>query len=78
MWTYASFRNYADYALSQPFRDALARLRMYGAHRRCAVMCAEAVWWRRHRRIIADDLIAGGAEVSRIMGAGGRMESPRV
>ena len=40
-----------------------ARLRALGRDRRCAVMCAEAVWWRCHRRIIADNLIAAGEQV---------------
>ena len=34
----------------------------------CAIMCAEAVWWRCHRRIIADHLIAAGETVLHIMG----------
>jgi uncharacterized protein (DUF488 family) len=37
---------------------------------RCAIMCAEAVWWRCHRRIIADYLLAGGTAVEHIMGPG--------
>src|SRR5213080_3494264 len=57
-WENQSFHNYADYALSQSFRCGLARLRALGDERRCAVMCAEAVWWRCHRRIIADYLLA--------------------
>jgi uncharacterized protein (DUF488 family) len=53
-WQNESFHNYADYALSEPFAHGLARLRALGGERRCAIMCAEAVWWRCHRRIIAD------------------------
>jgi uncharacterized protein (DUF488 family) len=56
-WTNDSFRNYADYAMTEPFRAGLARLRDIGHARRCAIMCAEAVWWRCHRRIIADYLL---------------------
>jgi uncharacterized protein (DUF488 family) len=59
-WENRSFHNYADYALSQSFRCGLARLRALGQERRCAVMCAEAVWWRCHRRIIADYLLGSG------------------
>lgn len=69
-WRVASFRNYADYALTQPFASGLDSLREAGRVRRCAVMCAEAVWWRCHRRIIADYLLAAGDEVCHILGPG--------
>src|SRR5262249_49758089 len=49
-WENASFHNYADYAMGEDFSHGLARLRELGAARRCAIMCAEAVWWRCHRR----------------------------
>ena len=67
-WTNESFRNYADYAQGAPFRTGLARLRELGNRRRSAVMCAEAVWWRCHRRIIADYLISAGESVFHILG----------
>jgi uncharacterized protein (DUF488 family) len=67
-WRIQSFHNYADYALSEPFAAGLARLRALGHERRCAVMCAEAVWWRCHRRIIADYLMAAGETVLHILG----------
>jgi uncharacterized protein (DUF488 family) len=66
-WQNASFRNYADYALTAPFQQGLDRLLEMGGERRCAVMCAEAVWWRCHRRIIADYLILRGARVIHIL-----------
>jgi uncharacterized protein (DUF488 family) len=69
-WDNESFRNYADYALTEPFRAGLARLRGLGAERRTAIMCAEAVWWRCHRRIVADYLIAAGEAVFHILGPG--------
>jgi uncharacterized protein (DUF488 family) len=69
-WENQSFRNYADYAGSDAFREGLAHLRDAGARQRCVVMCAEAVWWRCHRRIIADYLLAGGEKVLHIMGPG--------
>ncbi len=68
-WQNASFRNYADYALSEDFGRGLARLRELGATARTAIMCAEAVWWRCHRRIIADYLLASGEDVFHILGA---------
>jgi uncharacterized protein (DUF488 family) len=67
-WRVRGFRNYADYALTPPFAAGLTRLRQLGQHQRCAIMCAEAVWWRCHRRIIADYLLAGGEEVVHILG----------
>jgi uncharacterized protein (DUF488 family) len=67
-WRVRSFRNYADYALTVPFATGLTRLRERGAEQRCVVMCAEAVWWRCHRRIIADYLLAAGEQVMHILG----------
>jgi uncharacterized protein (DUF488 family) len=67
-WQNRSFRNYADYAMTPPFRAGLDELINLAAGRRCAIMCAEAVWWRCHRRIIADYLLAAGAPVCHIMG----------
>ena len=69
-WTNESFHAYADYALTPPFRAGLARLRDAGHELRCAIMCAEAVWWRCHRRIVADHLIAAGEAVFHIMRPG--------
>jgi len=67
-WRVRGFRNYADYALTKPFSEGLARLRELGGQRRCAIMCAEAVWWRCHRRIIADYLLSRGERVLHILG----------
>ena len=67
-WENQSFHNYADYAMGGGFHSGLARLRELGRIRRCAVMCAEAVWWRCHRRIIADYLLAAGERVFHILG----------
>lgn len=67
-WENRSFHNYADYALSDEFQSALTTLRRLGHDRRSAIMCAEAVWWRCHRRIIADYLIASGETVFHILG----------
>ena len=67
-WKNQSFHNYADYAMGGSFRSGFAKLRELGAVRRCAVMCAEAVWWRCHRRIIADYLLVAGERVFHILG----------
>ena len=69
-WQNSSFHNYADYAMSDGFRSGLSRLRELGHRRRCAIMCAEALWWRCHRRIIADYLIADGETVFHVLGPG--------
>jgi uncharacterized protein (DUF488 family) len=69
-WENDSFHNYADYALSDEFRAGLAHLRELGHARRCAIMCAETVWWRCHRRIITDYLLAAGESVFHILGPG--------
>jgi len=77
LWTNTSFRNYADYALTEPFQAGLACLLDTGRRRRCAMMCAEAVWWRCHRRIVADYLLARGESVLHILGEG-RVEPARL
>lgn len=66
-WTNKSFHNYADYALSEAFHTGLAHLIAIGRQQRCAIMCSEAVWWRCHRRIVTDYLIAHGETVFHIM-----------
>ncbi len=67
-WINQSFHNYADYALSGEFHLGLARLLKVSQTRRCAVMCSEAVWWRCHRRIVADYLLHDGRSVFHLMG----------
>src|SRR5665811_317713 len=67
-WENQSFHNYADYAMGSSFHSGFAKLLELGRTRRCAVMCAEAVWWRCHRRIIADYLLAADEKVFHILG----------
>jgi uncharacterized protein (DUF488 family) len=69
-WQVAAFRNYADYAATDAFRAGLNELQALARDNCCAIMCAEAVWWRCHRRIIADYLLAQGIPVMHIMGQG--------
>lgn len=69
-WENAGFHNYADYALTAECQEALGRLVREGRKSRCAVMCSEAVWWRCHRRLIADNLIARGETVCHVMERG--------
>ena len=77
LWRNRSFHNYADHALGEEFDEGLRELARVSAERRTAIMCAEAVWWRCHRRIIADYLLLEGREVLHLMG-GGRVEPARM
>ena len=70
LWLNVSFRNYADYTATNAFRDGLKELAALARHKRCVIMCAEAVWWRCHRRIVADHLLAKGFFVAHVMGHG--------
>lgn len=69
-WQNQSFHNYADYAMSAEFHAGLCKLLRIGRAKTCAIMCAETVWWRCHRRIISDYLIGGGESVLHILGPG--------
>jgi uncharacterized protein (DUF488 family) len=69
-WRHAAFRAYADYTATPTFQSALGRLMRDGAERRTVIMCAEAVPWRCHRRLITDALLARGVPVLDIMGPG--------
>jgi uncharacterized protein (DUF488 family) len=69
-WENDSFHNYADYALGKKYREGLSHLRRLGHTRCCAIMCAETLWWRCHRRIITDYLLAASENVFHILGPG--------
>ena len=69
-WQNRSFHNYADFAMSEEFETGLRRLLELSEDRSCALMCAEAVWWRCHRRIIADYLLLRGRVVLHLMEKG--------
>ena len=69
-WQNRSFHNYADFAMSAEFDVGLRRLLKLSEDSSCALMCAEAVWWRCHRRIIADYLLLHGREVLHLMEKG--------
>jgi len=72
LWTVEAFRNYADYAETPAFAAALDELEALGRERPAAIMCAEAVWWQCHRRLITDYMLARGWTVIHLMGAGQR------
>jgi uncharacterized protein (DUF488 family) len=69
-WHVESFNAYADHMQSPEFQHALGQLEAAARSRRTAIMCAEALPWRCHRRLIADALIARGWTVLDIIGAG--------
>lgn len=74
-WRVAQFAAYADYMQSGAFRQGLRELERIASERHTAMMCAEALPWRCHRRLVADALIVEGWAVRDIMGRG--REEPR-
>jgi uncharacterized protein (DUF488 family) len=72
LWRVEAFRNYADYAETPAFADALAELERLARERPTAYMCAEAVWWRCHRRLITDYLLARRWHVVHLLAPGHR------
>lgn len=68
-WRNLSFRGYADHIASAEFAEGLQDLLEFSASLRTALMCAEAVWWRCHRALIADVLCVRGIEVVHILDA---------
>jgi uncharacterized protein (DUF488 family) len=76
LWRNASFRGYADYMETKPFRDGVDRLLKIARACRTVVMCSEAVWWRCHRSMIADYLKAINIQVVHILGLNKVQEHP--
>jgi len=75
---HAGFRGYADHMRTPEFRDALDRLVAGAGQRSVAVMCSESLWWRCHRRLLADALVmACGADVRHLL-HDGRCEPHRI
>jgi uncharacterized protein (DUF488 family) len=66
-WRNAQFRGYADHMESEEFRKGVEDLLELAGEARVAVMCAEAVWWRCHRSLLADYLKATGHTVIHIL-----------
>jgi uncharacterized protein (DUF488 family) len=69
-WQNPSFRGYADYMQTDGFAAGLTQLQALVAEGQVAFMCAEAVPWRCHRSLVADALVARGAQVEHIIGPG--------
>jgi uncharacterized protein (DUF488 family) len=76
-WRNRSFQGYADYALTEDFAGGLRELCELAANRPTAMMCSEGLWWRCHRRLVADRLVAASWEVLHI-GPDGRTASHRL
>jgi uncharacterized protein (DUF488 family) len=68
-WRHPAFRGYADHMASEEFATGLFELLTVAGGLRTAVMCAEILWWRCHRRMIADVLVSLGAHVIHIVDA---------
>lgn len=66
-WQVAAFKNYADYAESPEFQRGLRAL--LARKETCAIMCAEVLWWRCHRRIVTDYALTRGVKVMHIFTA---------
>jgi uncharacterized protein (DUF488 family) len=75
-WRNESFRGYADYMETSAFGAALVDLAREALASRCAIMCAEALWWRCHRSLIADAFKACGTAVWNIDADGEASEHP--
>ena len=67
-WKHPSFRGYADYMETEAFERAFRELVAFASEGPTAVMCAEAVWWRCHRQLLADALLVQGVPVWHILG----------
>jgi uncharacterized protein (DUF488 family) len=76
-WRAGQFQGYADHMGSEEFASGLARLFELADRRRTAVMCAEAQWWRCHRRLLSDVLVARGVTVTHV-GPRGEREPHRL
>jgi uncharacterized protein (DUF488 family) len=64
------FRNYADYMMTEPFHRAVDKLLSLGAQELTAIVCAEKLFWRCHRRLLSDFLVARGVAVEHILDPG--------
>jgi uncharacterized protein (DUF488 family) len=71
-WETEAFRGYADHMGTPEFQDGIEGLLALAAERVTVVMCAEALWWRCHRRLLSDALVVRGRSV-RHVGADGRL-----
>jgi uncharacterized protein (DUF488 family) len=75
-WRNEAFRGYADFMITDEFRNGIERLLKLARENRTVIMCAEALWWQCHRSLIADYLKAAGHEVVHILGGSKTQEHP--
>ncbi|HEY2904376.1 MAG TPA: DUF488 domain-containing protein [Vicinamibacterales bacterium] len=68
-WRHSGFRGYADYMETSEFEAALGELMTWALRPGTVILCAESVWWRCHRQLVADALVARGVTVRHIMSA---------
>lgn len=73
-WNVRQFQGYADHMNGDEFKAGLGRLENEARTQRVVFMCAEAQWWRCHRRLIADQLVVSGWRVLHLDGRGGLSE----
>jgi len=76
VWRNASFRNYADYMETPEFEKAIKELVKIAVENRTCICCAEAVWWRCHRSMIADYMKSKGWTVHHILSSKKTEEHP--
>jgi uncharacterized protein (DUF488 family) len=69
-WRVGQFQGYADHMASREFERGLERLLALAAELRTAIMCAEAQWWRCHRRLLSDALLVRGRDVVHLWARG--------
>jgi uncharacterized protein (DUF488 family) len=69
-WTHPAFRSYADYMDGDAFEKGIEELLAIAAASRTAIMCSEGLWWRCHRRLISDKMVALGWSVMHILPTG--------
>src|SRR5438067_10028130 len=75
---HSGFRAYADHMATAEFANALDGVLAEASHRRTAVMCAESLWWRCHRRLIADfATLVRGVDVEHLL-HDGRLSDHRI
>lgn len=75
-WRNRSFANYATYMKTEDFKAGIKKLETLALEKRTAIMCAEAVWWRCHRSMIADFLKVSGWQIIHILDEKHQQEHP--
>jgi uncharacterized protein (DUF488 family) len=73
-WEQAAFQGYADHMAGGEFAAGMVALETLAASPPTAVMCAEALWWQCHRRLVADALVVRGWAVEHVGPDGSRTE----